>query len=95
MYNIFKIGHLLSRKYTALSFIQTTRFFQFAQGLLATRYERPELITIPGDTYSALLDSELSSGNLALDENGIFWIVLSKGLKVANDAHLRSEDAPL
>ena len=48
-----------------------------------------DLIVVPGDTYPVLDDSELSSCNLALDKDGIFRIVSSEGLKVANEANPR------
>lgn len=48
---------------------------------------------VSGDTYPALDDSELCFGNLALDEDDIFRIVPPKGLKIANEAKQKSEDA--
>ena len=92
---ICEICHLLSKKCTAPGFIQTTRYSQFAQGLLKTSKERPDLITVPGDMYPTLDDSELSCSKIVLDEDGIFRIVSSEGPKVANEAHLRSGDALL
>lgn len=48
-----------------------------------------DLTVVPGDTYPVLDDSELSSCNLALEKDGLFRIVSSEGLEVANEANLR------
>lgn len=45
-----------------------------------------DLYVVPGDTYPVRDDSELSFDNLAWDKDGIFRIVSSDGLKVANEA---------
>lgn len=58
-------------------------------------YESPDLMTVPGDPYPTLGDSELCSSKIALDEDGIFRTVSPEGPKVANEAHLRSGDALL
>lgn len=69
--------------------------FNLLKGFWKPVYERPDLITVPGDMYPTLDDSELSCSKIALDEDGIFRTVSSEGPKVANEAHLRSGDALL
>ena len=50
---------------------------------------RPYLKVVREDTYPVLPDSELPFGKWALEEDGIFRIVSSEGMNVANEANLR------